>query len=158
MEIKPIIHHPAPFKIIRPMHSVLSLFSCGFDGRNDLLYIKARGVTECKMVDIDSEALERCERIYGFTQHYGDAFAFIKNAFNRGDKYDVIVADPWTAQEPRLWQLLPALRAMAWHGLILGISRRNDHIIASQPDTTHWKAMQRSSHNGGVLWAWREFV
>lgn len=136
-----------PIHALRPGHKVLSLFSAAFGGRQDVKYIFEAGVKDCLCVDINQFGL----RLMPFPYKYltDDCFEYINRAYSGGFKFDVIVSDHWTNQDPKIHdEYFEKLDSMA-HTLILGISQVYLNTLPKPPSGILYK---RSHYMGGVYW------
>lgn len=76
--------------------TALSLFSAGFLGRNDVIHF-ARKSMRIDCVDVDREKMWDMAMIYPqvMTFHVKDAWEFTVEAFESGQKWNVVSVDPF---------------------------------------------------------------
>lgn len=136
---------PFPIKLIKRTDSVLSLFSAYYGGEQDVKYIHEAKVTDCVLVDNDSKKL--LELPYEYIKVCQDAYSFIDECVENGNKFDVVVSDQWTTQDERIH--------VEYFERLLSITRRVLILSCTQAyknDNTKDKYLFRSEYNGGVYW------
>ncbi|HVB16747.1 MAG TPA: hypothetical protein VNF04_09455 [Stellaceae bacterium] len=111
----PILRYYAPLfpkDALRHKSNVLSLFSCRYYGRADVINVYDARPEAVTLVDIDPAAMADMQLIYPAEWSYivSDYKEFLAEAAAGERSYDLIVADPWLTMAKEVgWEFLPAI-------------------------------------------------
>lgn len=142
---------PYPVEALEGCETGLVLFAAAFLGHNDAIHFAEAGIiTTC--VDRDGPRLREMQALYPESWSFveADVFAFVRAS---SEKFDVVSADPFTPEFPRVAKLVPALCRLANRSVIVGAGTATvDEIKAPRGWLVGDEKLHRSSHLGGVYW------
>lgn len=144
---------PATFPrfALRDASSALVLFAAAFRGTNDAVFVEEAGlVATC--VDVDGRGLEEMRRIYPDDWEFvtADAFEWIPNTVARGERWDVVTADPFTGSAMiRTLEMLEAICELSRDVVIVGIT--DDLELENPPG---WEIVDVVERNASRRTSW----
>lgn len=140
-----------PVGVLAPESRVLDLYCAGFHGKNTASFCADAGVAEYEGVDCDVDKLALMRAIYPSAWRFveSDVAAAVAAHLEKGDAFDVVIADPWTQAIAATWEHLEEFeRLLAPRGfLLLGCTN------AERGAHPELKFHRRSNHAGGIWWA-----
>ena len=87
-----------PCAILAECQSGVAFFCAAFHGYNDVIHLYTHHVTQLWLNDIDAEKLARMGQLYGASERLlpGDSFALARQLAAKGQRFDIVVCDPFT--------------------------------------------------------------
>ena len=112
IEVLRFYRKPFPRAAIKRKRDVLNMFCARFCGVLDTIHLYDAHPDHVTLVDFDAASLEIMQRIYprDWTYVCSDYKDFLRQAAERDQEYDLIVADPWRGQCPEVgFDMLPTI-------------------------------------------------
>lgn len=118
---------PASFPrgVLDGAQSAALFFGAAFHGRNDAIHVADAGIRDAVVVDADAPKLGAMRAAYPSTWRFvaGDAYAVAQDLRERGERFDVVVADAWQKDCGRALDALPLWCALARRHVLVTVAK-----------------------------------
>lgn len=141
-----------PWFLLKADMSVLDLFCAGFLGGNARDYVCGHAALYVG-VDSDKEKIHQM-RENGRAGEYFQCEDVFELLDYWPDYYDLVIADPWTGMNDRVYERLDAILALSARDALIGTNIHDMHKLPLTMDKHTLQAFwRRSDHMGGTYWA-----